>query len=431
MTPKPAKKPPAAELEYCELCHHHHDLGRRHRYGRNHRKNLGKVLTSFSSKLSDLRRALLDGSPSSQAPRPRIWCPFCSTELIDLDNSSACSNAIYHLASGEHLKGVKDFLWKHGGGMDQVDSLRISEDELGKWEKDYESLSKGAKTGTEGLIGPSLGPMNDIQNESTCDNLDSFAQTNIPCFSNTASYVVMPLQSPTNGAYHPISSACHGAFGPGSVPYSAPYGTVGLAVTPWGSSETHEQQGVLPTNCFHSTGPEMKGHQSTIHGNGPSPSISCAAHVQQSHSRGNLNSGPKANVHTGAPPPWLKPSEHDLKNLLLRNCGPLKGKSRKLNPKRVGAAWAERRRAEMEMEKRGEIVPETSDSSWLPNFGGVWQSGTRKESRKDFEKRLKHHDTKSNHELPLEIKPYISKRMRVGVDKASDKSEQLGSHMEQ
>jgi len=142
--------------------------------------------------------------------------------------------------------------------------------------------------------------------------------------------------------------------------------------------------------------------------------------------------GPRANVHTGAPPPWLKANEHDPNNLLLRSRGPPgKGKSRKLNPKRVGAAWAERRRAEMEMEKRGEIVPETSDSSWLPNFGGVWQSGTRKESRKDFEKNHKLHDMKSNHELSLEIKPYISKRMRAGVDKASDNAEQLGSHLEQ
>jgi len=40
-----------------------------------------------------------------------------------------------------------------------VDSLRISEDELAKWEKGCESLGKGAKMETEGLIGPSLGPM--------------------------------------------------------------------------------------------------------------------------------------------------------------------------------------------------------------------------------------------------------------------------------
>jgi len=155
--------------------------------------------------------------------------------------------------------------------------------------------------------------------------------------------------------------------------------------------------------------------------------------VQQSHTGGNLSNGSKANVHTGAPPPWLKANEHDPKNLSLKSCGlsSRKGKLRKLNPNRVGAAWAERRRAEMEMEKQGEIVPATSDSSWLPNFGSVWQSGTRKESRKEFEKSHKIHDTKSDHDLSLEIKPYISKRMRVGAEKASDKAEELGSHLPQ
>ncbi|CAD6218614.1 unnamed protein product [Miscanthus lutarioriparius] len=426
----PAKPPPAAEFEYCELCRHHHDHGRRHRYVTKHRRNLDAALTSFRSKLSDLRRAFLHGSPSSQPPRAHLWCPFCS---IDLDSRSAGKNAIYHLASSEHLKGVKDFLWKHGGGMDQVDSLRISEDVLAKWEKGSESLSTGTKKGTEGLIGPCLKQIKDIQNEYTCDSLDSFAQNNIPSFSNTASYVVMPLQSPTNGAYDPISTACHGASSSGSAPYSAPYGTVGLPITPWGSAETHRQQGALSTNLFHSSGPETKGHQSTVLVNDARPSISCSNHVQQSHTGGNLSNGSKANVHTGAPPPWLKANEHDPKNLPLRSCGlpSRKGKSRKLNPKRVGAAWAERRRAEMELEKQGEIVPATSDSSWLPNFGSVWQSGTRKESRKDFEKSHKLHDTKSNHDLSLEIKPYISKRMRVGADKASDKAEELGSHLQQ
>lgn len=123
--------------------------------------------------------------------------------------------------------------------------------------------------------------------------------------------------------------------------------------------------------------------------------------------------GLKANVHTGAPPPWLEASEHDPKNVSLASYAlpsSLKGKSRKLNPKRVGAAWAERRRAEMEMEKRGEVVAETPDASWLPNFGGVWQSGSRKESRKEFEKNHKLKE-ENNLELLPEIKPYISKRM--------------------
>ncbi|TVU08815.1 hypothetical protein EJB05_42230 [Eragrostis curvula] len=415
MPPKRANPPAgaAAEFEFCELCRRNHDQGRRHRYFPAHRAALAAALTRFRSKLSDLRRAGLRGAPSSsssQPPRPRIWCPFCAT---DLDSRSACANAIYHLASNEHLKGVKDFLRKHGGWMDQVDSLRISEGELAKWEKGCESSSTGAKKGTEGLIGPPLGPMKDIRNESTSDNLDSFAQNNLQSFSNTASYVVTPLQTPTNGAYHPISTAYYGASGSGSVSYSAAHGTVGLPITPWGLTNTQEQQGVLSTNWIHITDTETKGHRNASVGNGPNTFIS-PVHVQRNHSGGNMNNGSKANVHTGAPPPWLEASECDPKSLSLSSGGlpsSGKGKSRKLNPKRVGAAWAERRRAEMELEKRGEIVPEASDSSWLPNFGSVWQSGTRKESRKEFEKKHKLQDSKSNNELPLEIKPYISKRM--------------------
>lgn len=40
------------------------------------------------------------------------------------------SNAINHLASAEHLKNLKHFLWKYGGGMDRLDTFRISEDDL-------------------------------------------------------------------------------------------------------------------------------------------------------------------------------------------------------------------------------------------------------------------------------------------------------------
>jgi hypothetical protein len=88
-TPTTTMPPPAAKLEYCELCRHHHDHGRRHRYIMKHMRNLDDALTSFCSKLSDLRRAFLHGSPSSQTPRARHWCPFCSTDIVDLDSRSA------------------------------------------------------------------------------------------------------------------------------------------------------------------------------------------------------------------------------------------------------------------------------------------------------------------------------------------------------
>ena len=158
--------------------------------------------------------------------------------------------------------------------------------------------------------------MKDIRNESTSDNLDSIAQTNIPSFTNTASYVVMPLQSPTNGAYHPISTACYGAPDCGSVSYSAAYGTVGLPNTR-GDRRIHRSSMV----CWLQTGLillmlkqkskvsvkikitrtiplslsllvwvcfligiwltifPLKGHQNTSIRNGPVPSISCPVHV--------------------------------------------------------------------------------------------------------------------------------------------------------
>ncbi|XP_015696895.1 TITAN-like protein isoform X2 [Oryza brachyantha] len=401
--------PPAAAFEYCELCRRNHDQGRRHRYFPAHRAALAAALSRFRSKLSDLRRALR--RPPSSVARSRLWCPFCSADLVDLDSRFACSNVIYHLASQDHLNGVKDFLRKHGGGMDQVDSFRISEDELAKWEKCCESSSTKPEPLTEGLIGPSLGPLEvkDIRNKSTSKHLDNFVD--IPSSSNTVSNVVMPLQSPTNGAHYPNSTACHGSSSFGSTLCSSPFETFGVPITPCGLVVSHEQQSMLGSNLFHNASTKMKGAQPTILGNGPNSSISFSVHVQQRNSGGN--SGLKANVHTGAPPPWLEASERDQENDSLgcyARTSSRKGKSGKLNPNRVGAAWAERRRAEMEMEKRGELVPETSDSSWLPNFGSVWQSGTRKESRKEFEKNHKSNDEKSS-KLSIEIKPYISKRM--------------------
>lgn len=119
-------------------------------------------------------------------------------------------------------------------------------------------------------------------------------------------------------------------------------------------------------------------------------------------------------MHSGAPPPWFEATEGDQLNVKLNHVSTLNksGKS-KLNPKRVGAAWAERRKMEMEMEKRGEIVKSDCDPNWLPNFGRVWQSGSRKESRKEFEfEKQKQPNVHNLSEMPTEIKPYVSKRMR-------------------
>lgn len=124
------------------------------------------------------------------------------------------------------------------------------------------------------------------------------------------------------------------------------------------------------------------------------------------------------NLHSGAAPPWFQATEESQINVQQKpTVGSLmslnkSGKSKKLNPKRVGAAWAEKRKIELELEKRGETVNSDCTANWLPNFGRVWQSGSRKESRKEFEmEKQEFIKPESKSEMPVKIQPYVSKRM--------------------
>lgn len=123
------------------------------------------------------------------------------------------------------------------------------------------------------------------------------------------------------------------------------------------------------------------------------------------------------NVHSGAPPPWFDTTNGIHLDPALKpgkEMGPVtKTIKSKLNPKRVGAAWAEKRKIEMEMERRGMLPANRFDANWLPNFGRVWQSGSRKESLKEFEVEAKKPPKDEiQSDSSLQLQPYISKRMR-------------------
>ncbi|CAN6464760.1 unnamed protein product [Victoria cruziana] len=128
-----------------------------------------------------------------------------------------------------------------------------------------------------------------------------------------------------------------------------------------------------------------------------------------------------SNVHSGAPPPWLRTDEDFQTTCKSRETGGVSSKTmrsqKRKKPERVGAAWAERRKAELEKERRGEVVSSYLDADWLPNFGRVWQSGSRKESRREFEnerrKVLKTVNVSAEApDMSFKLQPYISKRTR-------------------
>ncbi|URE38331.1 coiled-coil domain containing 84 [Musa troglodytarum] len=408
-----------------------HDQGRRHKYFPSHARALAAVLARFHGKLSDIRFFLRN--PSSLSPEHavlnRFWCLFCRCDLRELGSSFACSNTIKHLASSEHLRNLKEFLRKHGGGMGRVDSFRVSEAELLQWEKGCETLNNATSSSCERSIGPSTGSSKDIQYALTSSDMDNFEKKSINSFVSNASHSVMPLQCPTNENYdNEHDPAVSGSTVGGFIPHIATSGSmdiqgnIGLTSTyVFGSVSRHLSVG--QPSCLASNAKSLIGWPLRNVIDQRTDSNGGSNEVLQNFTPLSLPSEAcQANMHTGAPPPWLEISEENIANNdpnVYRLALPSSStrKSRKLNPKRVGAAWAEKRRAELEMEKRGETLPKICDANWLPNFGRVWQAGTRKESRKEFEmEKRKLLENESPSGFSSKIHPYISKRMATNDD---------------
>uniref|UniRef100_A0A7N0VF46 TITAN-like protein n=1 Tax=Kalanchoe fedtschenkoi TaxID=63787 RepID=A0A7N0VF46_KALFE len=381
----------AGDFEFCKVCNRHHQDGKRHKYFPKHLTSLSSFLARFQSKLSDVCFFLKNPTVllPQHASQNRLWCVFCDSDIDEIGSSFACSKAIRHLASDDHLKSWKSFLWKNGGGMDQVDSFVISEPELAEWERKCNMLPKEASSSSEASkAGASIyGPSNDIHNQTDSigfnNSVDYFTISTHG--SNSSSGVVMPLHRYTN-ENHQV----------------------------WAS---HMDQTVSFESGYHQnsvTSASQPGVQHALSSSGLKHNADCQS-LQQMPLVSVEDMG---NVHTGAPPPWLEPiCNEDLvqgsRATLVKPSSQMSKKSRKLNPKRVGAAWAEKRKIEIELEKRGEVSAEKIDESWLPNFGRVWQAGSRKDSKKEFEMEKQNVAVLSQSEMPIDIQPYVSKRMRT------------------
>ncbi|XP_074328621.1 TITAN-like protein isoform X2 [Apium graveolens] len=384
------------EYEFCKVCKLNHNLGRRHNFYPNHIKSLSSYLSRFQNKISDVRFFMKNPSilRPEHAALNRLWCVFCDCDIDEIDSSFACFNAINHLASTEHLKSLKDFLWRYGGGMDRIDSFRILDADLDKWEKKCKLLkNEAASKGPQRLV---TGPVNDndIHNELNSDNFYSCDKNNIHYLNSSFSNGVVPLQNQTLEEYQvsgitEFGGHLHGANSHISKSSGSQFGYMDNQHVniPQNEIGRHINGGIIQH--------EKANGERTFQGLQKLARISSIAGVDAT-----------GNVHSGGPPPWFSSTDEKPSNEKQRP-----GKSSKLNPKRVGAAWAERRKIEMEMEKRGEIVPTKFDSNWLPDFGRVWQSGSRKESRKEFQVETNtSHKDENQVVMPTELQPYVSKR---------------------
>ncbi|XP_073145232.1 TITAN-like protein isoform X2 [Henckelia pumila] len=400
------------QFQFCEVCKLNHNQGRRHIYFPNHKKSLRLFLTRFQSKFSGVSFFLK--TPTLLRPEhahtSRLWCVFCHSDLVQLGSPFACGDAIEHLASEEHCTRVKRFMGKHGGGMDRVDLFRVSEADFDKWEKKCKALKTVAAKLES--VGPVIGPLNNIHNEPNPDIVNSFHKNNVNSLNFSVTNDVVPLQRYTNER---DQMSCSELSYMSEISSSSSSRVDGLPVVKVSKGCTVDQ------HSFNSLNKECSSYGPFCNGSAP-PGISMA--VGDSKAQGFLtqisyipHEATEGNVHTGAPPPWFDASQGNQLDARRPEVGnlmsPKAGKSSRLNPKRVGAAWAERRKLELELKKRGEPLANSFSANWLPNFGRVWQSGTRKESRKEFQSENKFsykEDVASENRMPLQ--PYISKKMR-------------------
>ncbi|KAH9626327.1 hypothetical protein KSS87_000559 [Heliosperma pusillum] len=454
------KRKKSEEYEYCKICRINHNQARRHNFFPRHTTSLSSLFSRFLHKLSLLNSPISNPTfnlpPHASSSSP-FWCIFCEFDVHDVGASFASGNVIKHLASKDHLDNVKQFLWKYGGGSNKVDSFRVSEAEFAEWEKKCEVLTCKAAAPSGIYQGSLCQESNDIQQNYGI--LNNFDKNNINLLESNLSNNVLPLQYDTKKNYQVCQSDISEANKTG-----LPYRDLGLqmpqgsehGLNTWSSTYTdYSRVCPLPSTGANLlvNGPahgEVQINQPTTNRepylNGKSLFLEAYSDDSQNlaelysfeqrpdhcssdfpllgyQTLTRITSGKsgddKGNVYSGAPPPWLEGAETasdgqptTTRSIIAQNnCR----KTSKLNPKRVGAAWAERRKKELEMEKRGEIVANTSPD-WLPNFGSVWQSGSRKESLKDFKEKVDVLKADSQTEAEIKVQPYISKRMRIGTD---------------
>nr|XP_043636564.1 TITAN-like protein [Erigeron canadensis] len=401
--------------EFCNVCKLNHNVGRRrHNYFPNHIKSLSNFLSRFQSKLSEIRIYIKNPKlivNASDINNKSFWCVFCECDVTEFGTSFVREKAIGHLASADHLKNLKHFMWKYGGGMDRVDHFRVSEADLAKYEMKCIAIKReGGGEQSRGLL---IGPSYDIHNELKFDYVDNLEKNCIDSHIITFPNGVLPLQNHTNENYQVSYSDRSGGAAT-----NPPYDFKSLPLTSDAKPSNNLRGRGGSAEGYHHNGLgkrwQVYAEESEANGEGSSAGLQKLTRISST-----IHEVDAGNVHSGAPPPWFDTTSGIYPDLPLKpvhGMDPVKVKTikSKLNPKRVGAAWAEKRKMEMEMERRGELPVNRFDANWLPNFGRVWQSGSRKDSRKEFEVEAnKPVMDEIQSDSSFQLQPYISKRMRL------------------
>ncbi|ORX59985.1 hypothetical protein BCR36DRAFT_401550 [Piromyces finnis] len=319
---------------FCEICNRNQEKNKRHVYSKGHRKRLDFLLTRQNEKFSKLLTFLNNIKiVEDDVEQPEIWCLFCKTTIKSSNSKIACKHIFLHMTYESHIDSIDEF-WK-----EQRPSKK-------KWEKKQFYLNKTV--------------INDFLKKSDIE-LNEYKKKQL---------------LPSNNI---------------DINYSESINDIKVS-----------NKGNNYINDKFDIGNEVRTNSSKnsdINDNIPYQTVQAFGENLTC-----LNINPNQNIinnihNDNSTPPWMldnseseSNSEDEKLNIKLninkkKNNGPIVGPSldlymdykekkrkSKLNPKRLGNT--------IDRDKK-------ISKNWMPNFGGIWNSGPRSTTRKEFLNKLK------------------------------------------
>ncbi|XP_065843962.1 centrosomal AT-AC splicing factor-like [Oscarella lobularis] len=134
-----------AEYTFCSVCRLNHNAGRKHIYSKTHTSKLGSLITRFTSKLKDARRALKrpDVDIGSYEATANVWCYCCKLEVnkhvTNGDITIKYGGIIEHMASDDHHKNTRHWFWENGCDVKLQPQYLVHQLEYDKYKEALES----------------------------------------------------------------------------------------------------------------------------------------------------------------------------------------------------------------------------------------------------------------------------------------------------
>ncbi|XP_075402802.1 centrosomal AT-AC splicing factor [Tenrec ecaudatus] len=323
----------------CPVCRQTFFCGRGHVYSRKHQRQLQAALERLLPQVEAARKAVRAAQVERYGPEHdrRCWCLCCAREVrrhLSHGNVTVLHGGLLeHLASPEHKKATNRFWWENKAEARMKDKFLISP-------QDYARFKKSMVRALDSY-------------EEKEDEVIKEMAAQIRAVENSRQEMVRAVLEPQAVPDPEEGSSTH---------------------TSW--EESHRQA-------------SSSSQQPLALGLPPIPELDWMEAGQALTFINHQEIPGVGNIHSGATPPWMVQDEEQHSG--DQPIGPSyeeflkqkeKEKLKKLPPDRVGANFDH---------------SSSTNASWLPSFGRVWNNGRRWQSRHQFKAEAKNRQQSRKH----------------------------------